>query len=268
MTEAYLSKFDCLQRAKRLYVSNHLADLRYACLELRMCLEAITYEKLTTYAQRLPPDVLSKWQPPQAVAALLNLEDDAGQEYVLAIGRTRETLEYFGEHRTFALPWLRKHYNKVGSFLHVPNPNVPDAISEVDQIEELKEYLNEIIRECDRVCESSLLGGGMTRTVKFTCQACGRNSIANATSAERIGRVKCIHPSCQAEHAVTGKDDKHLFFRLTGAIFPCQSCKQEIFVASNQLVPEHEFACSACGRRHKLIDQVWRYSAEIVGEER
>jgi predicted RNA-binding Zn-ribbon protein involved in translation (DUF1610 family) len=127
-----------------------------------------------------------------------------------------------------------------------------------------KEYLNEIIKECERVVESSLLGGGMAYTVEFTCQACGRTSIANAKSAERIGRVKCIHPNCKVEHTVTGKDDKHLFFRLTGAIFPCQACEQEILVASNQLVPEHEFACDACGRRHKLVDQVWRYAAEIV----
>lgn len=266
MNEAYLSKFDCLQRAKMLHASNDLAALRYACLELRMCMEAITYEKLATYTPRLPLDVLSKWQPPQAIAALLNLEDEAGQEYVMAFGRTRETLECIGEHRTFALPWLRKHYNKIGSFLHVPNPNVPDAISEVDQIVDLKEYLNEIIKECERVVESSLLGGGMAYTVEFKCQACGRNSIANASSAERIGRVKCIHPNCQVEHAVTGKDDKHLFFRLTGTIFLCQSCKQEIFVAAKQLVPEHEFVCEACGWRHKLVDQVWRYAAEIQGE--
>jgi hypothetical protein len=261
MREAYLNKYDCLPRAKTLLASSDPAALRYACLELRMYMEAITYEKLAAYAPRLPPDVLSRWQPPQAVAALLELEDEAGEEYKVAIGRTRDSLQYLGEHRTFALPWLRKHYNKLGGFLHVPNRNTPAPTADAGGAEGLREYLEEIFTECERVVESSITST-MARVVEFTCQACGRKTVANAASAERRGRVQCFHPGCQAEHAVT-RQEGDLYFRLTGSVFPCQSCGHHMFIATKQLVPEYEFACDACGRRHKLVDKVWRYAAKV-----
>jgi hypothetical protein len=111
MSEPYLNKYDCLSRAKALMASGDAASLRYACLELRFCMEAVTYEKLRAYAPRLPPNVLSIWQPPQAVKALLELEGEADQEYRVAIGRAGSTqpMQVMGEHRTFATKWIAKY---------------------------------------------------------------------------------------------------------------------------------------------------------------
>src|SRR5437867_3989850 len=112
MSTAYLNKYDCLARAKKQLASPDATSLRYAALELRFCMEAVTYEKLRAYSSRLPVEVLSCWQPPQAVAALLELEDEADQEYTVAFGLRDDTtgpLDVIGEHRTFAPAWLRKH---------------------------------------------------------------------------------------------------------------------------------------------------------------
>ncbi len=261
MTEAYTNKRDCLDRAKALLKSGDSASIRHACLELRMCMEAITYEKLGAYKSRLPPGVLARWQPPQAVAALLDLEDEAGAEYKLAFGPTGGALSYIGEHRTFALPWLRKNYNKLGALLHVRNQNAPDSDAGTRNSQKTRAYLDEIVTECERVVESSVTAT-MSRIVEFNCQACGQKSVSNSASAERRGRVLCIHSKCQAEHIVTRKDEE-LFFRLSGASFRCQACSGEMFVPSKALAVDHEFACGECGRRHKLVDQVWRFVAEI-----
>lgn len=55
-----LNKLDCLARAKALLASGDAASLRYTCLELRFCMEAVTYDKLSAYAPRLPPNILKK----------------------------------------------------------------------------------------------------------------------------------------------------------------------------------------------------------------
>ena len=260
-SEAYLNKRDCLARAKTLLTSNDPAALRYAGLELRMCMEDITYEKLEAYASRLPPNVLSRWQPHHAVAALLELEDEAGKEYKVAVGQTSDSLQYLGEHRTFALRWLRKHYHKLGSFLHAPNRNSPDSSADAGVAENLREYLEEILPECERVVQSSITST-VAPVVEFTCQACGRKTVANAASAERRERVKCLHTGCEVEHVVT-RQEGSLYFRLPRINFPCRSCGHPILIATKQLVPEYEFTCDACGRRHKLVDNVWRYAAEV-----
>jgi hypothetical protein len=256
MSEAFLNKYDCLARIKTLSVSGNAASLRYACLELRFCMEGVTYEKLRAYASRLPPEVLSRWQPPQAVAALLELEDEAGHEYTVAIevrrGETAGPVQVMGEHWTFATAWLRKHYNKLGNFFHVPNENAPSRSQPQIDPQELREYLESVVVECERVVESSRTFT-LAPTVEFNCQLYRRKMVANAKSAERRGYVSCLHPGCDAENVVFAAEDRSPRFRLSGWVFPCQACGHWIVVPSKHLVPDHEFACDACGRRHKLV---------------
>jgi hypothetical protein len=264
--DAGLNKFECLERAKHLLASHDPAALRYACLELRFCLEAVTYEKLGAYASRLPADVLSRWQPPQAVAALLEFEGEAGEEYTIAVGvrRGEETgpLEVIGEHRTFTSAWLRKHYHKLGSLLHVPNANSLSTPAWSDATKGLREYLEVVVEECERVVGSSITFT-LAPIVEFTCQLCQRRIVANAENAKRRGRVTCLDAACAAEHVVVTSEDGALYCRLDGGVFPCQECGQKELIPIRLQAEGHEFVCAKCGRRHKLVDRVWRYAAEI-----
>ena len=67
-----------IKRARELLSSPDPAVVPYAALEMRMAMEAITYEKLRAYAPRLPLTVLDTWQPPQAMKVLLQFEPRAG----------------------------------------------------------------------------------------------------------------------------------------------------------------------------------------------
>ena len=89
-----INKYDCLARAKALLAAGDAASLRYACLELRSCMEAVTYEKIREYGRRFPRSVIddfSKWQPRVLVKILLSLEEGADQDYKVAIKRTGST---------------------------------------------------------------------------------------------------------------------------------------------------------------------------------
>jgi DNA-directed RNA polymerase subunit RPC12/RpoP len=119
-----------------------------------------------------------------------------------------------------------------------------------------------VFTECERVAASSVTST-LAPQVGFTCQACGAKVLANAASAERRGHVDCLVPDCGARHTVTRQEDGSFHFALSGRDVACQSCGASIFVRTRQFVPEHVFACAQCGRRHKLLDQVWRYAAEV-----
>ena len=270
MSEAYLNKHDCLARAKNLLASGDAASLRYAALELRFCMEAVTYEKLRAYSSRLPADMLSRWQPPQAVAALQALEDEADQEYTVAFGLRRGDttgpLQVIGEHRAFATAWLHKHYNKLGSVLHVPNENDPGRGPEPMDPQVLREYLEGVAAECERVVESSITST-LAPVVEFECQLCGRKAVANSEAAKRRARASCLDPGCGAEHVVTVDTDGSLYFRLSGPTFPCQGCGHKLLIADKLISEGYEFGCGKCGRRHKIVDRVWRYAAEVESGE-
>jgi len=59
----YLSKHSCITRAKELLEKDDPISLRYACLEMRCCIEAICYDKAKLYRKHLTDDVIEKWQP-------------------------------------------------------------------------------------------------------------------------------------------------------------------------------------------------------------
>ena len=80
--------------ATRLLNEQDDASLRYAALELRRCLEALVYEKLKTYRDVLPEGSVSRWQPPQAFEALIEIEPEAQETYTLP-SRQKQNRESF-----------------------------------------------------------------------------------------------------------------------------------------------------------------------------
>ena len=72
-------KQDAFSRAEELLAQAKDEILRYAILEVRRCLEAVAYEKLWIYRERLPAEIARKWQPPQAFKALIAIEPNAGR---------------------------------------------------------------------------------------------------------------------------------------------------------------------------------------------
>jgi len=120
------NKRQCLDRAQNMLSKEDDSFLRYACLELRFCMEAITYEKLNAYSSYVPAKVFNKWQPAHALKVLLQFEPNADENFTMYVspesspGVPTGKRTNFGEHRTFKLNWLKKNYNKLGSYLHMP----------------------------------------------------------------------------------------------------------------------------------------------------
>jgi CHAD domain-containing protein len=59
-----------LKRAKSELESHDPHRLRYAVLELRDAMEALTYDRLRAYRAEIPPEEYATWQPRKVVAML------------------------------------------------------------------------------------------------------------------------------------------------------------------------------------------------------
>ncbi|MDO9424021.1 MAG: hypothetical protein Q7T40_07505 [Methylobacter sp.] len=60
----------CLHRAKDLIAQDDEISAKYACLELRFCIEYITYSQLQIYLKEVPNDTVKKWTPKQIINAV------------------------------------------------------------------------------------------------------------------------------------------------------------------------------------------------------
>lgn len=100
-------------RAKALLATDNDDQLRYAALELRLAMEALTYDRAQAYAREIPPEELATWRPDKVMRVLLEIEPTADRSYTLRIGEepypggTPEKMHTLGTDRCSAWP-IRK----------------------------------------------------------------------------------------------------------------------------------------------------------------
>lgn len=256
------NKREHLSRAKAFLATEQSADLRYAALELRLCLEAMTYDKLRSFAKYLPPSFLERtWQPPQLLKAMKQLDSGADQSVRLLVGAEAvygvppkdEEFKLVGEHKAFGQAWLRKHYNKLGSLLHLqPNDAAGDET-------EHRTYLSTLAGEIEDAQRGSILGLWFGETSNFICQLCNEQVTVSVHFARTEGRAICLNPSCEAEYKAEIQGNEASFL-LRASEFPCTSCSEPVIVQLRHLKPGLVVTCSACKRNH-VIRCTWQYGA-------
>jgi hypothetical protein len=260
-----MSKHEHIKLARALLASDDAAKLRYAALELRMAIEAIVYEKLRLYAPRLPTAVLDKWQPPQAMKALTQLEPRASRPFHLRIaqqpgpGVPGTDWKYLGEHRTFEPGWLTTNYHKLGSFLHRPSVKQAQSRNTEANAENLRSALQVVLSEVERVSKSQI-DGTLATVIEFQCAACDRRVFCNEDGVRESRRATCLEASCAAEHYAAFADDGKVTFYLDATEFACLKCKHETPVENRKLAIGFEFVCEACKAVHVFAEIHWGYA--------
>ena len=255
----------CFKRAKNMFDKGDDLLLHYVSLELRFCIEAITYDKLRLYAKRLPQDVLEIWQPPQALRALLEFEPYVDEDFTLTISPESEpgvptgNWTTLGEHRTFKLSWLRKYYNKIGSFLHVPTPRTKYEMERAEHDPgRLRGHLKEIIETLEPIIESSF-DASLATVVEFQCPECGDHIICNRDGLKRRRKTICLNPNCAAEFAAKEDETGRFKFQIIATPFQCTGCGFKNFIENRKIAIGLHFKCERCGQEHEIHSRNWGY---------
>jgi hypothetical protein len=258
-----LDKRSCMARAEALLSDPTSANLRYAALELRLCIEALTYEKLCSFATIIPESVLNTWQPPQAVKALLEFEPDADQSFYIrigqqgALGQPAPQMRFVGQHNSLRLQWLRKHYNKLGNLLHAPSvqgSSSPNA-------DNLTKYLAGVVADLRPPLASSILGGSIRSVYSFTCSECGSPVVCNARVAAASHKAVCFNPQCKAEYYATVSPEGQPTFDLMATSFECTGtdCAGTMRMENRKLNIGVELQCPVCALKHVIVELQWGY---------
>ncbi|MFC7695105.1 hypothetical protein ACFQY5_41570 [Paeniroseomonas aquatica] len=114
-----------LKRAKDELASGQDHRLRYAALEIRYAMEALTYERAMAYKADIPPSEYDTWQPREVLSLLTEIDPHAALTSTIAIGTedacgiATDEMTVLGEDVVLTLDNL-KQYGALGSYLHTP----------------------------------------------------------------------------------------------------------------------------------------------------
>jgi hypothetical protein len=231
-------------RAEELLTTGDDALLRYVCLEIRLCLEFITYDKLLTYSERLPK-AFRRWQPAQFMKALRQIEPNADKSFTLTYspesepGRPTGERKLLGQHIALNLAWLRRTYNKLGHYLHAPFPEEHGYIEQLDT-STLRSDLEQILRELEPVMSSNL-DSSLAMVTEFSCAVCDQPVVCNAEGLRQVQKAICLDPNCNAEHIAAEDASGALKFTLVATPFLCRNCEEPNLIHNRLLEVGYEF---------------------------
>lgn len=258
-------KRSCFAKAKSLVQLGDADSLHYAALELRMCMEYLTYQKLQAYENIVPPEVQAIWQPPQAVRALLEFEPNADRTVEIHFGLEEvpgipaREMQPIGTHAALKIQWLRKHYNKLGQFLHAPNARSSHQHDPALMVD----YLHEVIQDLEAPVGSTILASTLRTVWTVACNQCGKVVVGNSEVLKSGGLAHCFTPGCETQYAASERPDGAIIFKPILMHFTCIKCSADIAVQPKKVELDARFECPSCKQRHKITGKQWEYQSEL-----
>lgn len=251
-------KRKALTLAKDFLARGEDSMLRHAALELRRCIEAVVYQKLAAYQDRLPATA-RRWQPPQAFKALIAIEPEAAHTTKVGWAWQEEEgvpsagpFHLLGVDRRPDVGWLTKTYNKLGNLLHAELPFGPVSLG--SKPAEAREFLETTASTLEPFVEASL-AHALAVTVTFTCSVCNSKVVASQEGVKKNRFAICLNAECEALYSAEEGEDGFLFY-LEQSQAKCPACSEAIDIPGCKVRAGNEVACSSCGAK-AIIDHHW-----------
>jgi hypothetical protein len=245
----------CLDRAKQEISKNSTVHNRYACLELRQCIEALAYKKIYAYRSRIPIDAYKKWQPQSILKVLRALEENTEVDKYFkfyeesengALGK--ELLSF--EQKELTVSFINMHYHKLSSNLHVP-------FKAEHSKSNLRNYLIELTTQLG-VFVNAISYCTVSKIITFNCLCCDNPIARNSLNVEENTQIQCFNTQCGARYTANKRDDGEFEFKLNKAIIDC-ACGEEIQIPAHTLKEGFHKKCSRCTRKY-YIAKPWSFT--------
>jgi hypothetical protein len=254
---------DCLKLAKAELGSGDSVRLRYAALQVRQCMEAITYSRAQAYKSELPPEALNAWRPRAVLSFLEELDPNANLSATISFGIEHEygipppsgEMKTLGTDQTLSAKTLKQHYDAIGSYLHIPTmAQIEDG--KIQNNERLKNRLLKCISVVEQVLASPIYNStlGVFATLeKCSRLNCGKPVRRRITKGHSTFDANCS--SCGATYEVSSNDDGTTVWRPKASQVNCttKECSGHTFLWEDELKPGTVWRCETCGKGNKLV---------------
>ena len=261
----YLAK-QRLAKAIELLKTGDEDDLTYACLELRKCLEAVSYELLTGYLSEVPLNAFESWQPDKVMKELLRTDPKADHSSRIRMrreghdGEPNGEWKDLGEDRRLKAQRVTKAYHQLGNFLHVPTIKQTREGMSFDATVARKRA-DEIRGELAHVLDTSIWNANFSVSVTVNCTECEAPIKRRSSILENGETVEC--GNCGQLFAVEHKPDDTFFFVPVSYSWDCKVCNEPQTIVQSKVAEGLDVSCSKCKDRATLtLKKSWNIVRE------
>ena len=241
-----------LNKAQALLSGEPEEDIvRYACLELRMAIEALAYERLQSFMQESSFLLLRQWTPKKILSELEQIDSSSSLPRHLKIeveidGEMKTLME--GEDYRLSAKWAHRAHNALGNFLHEPTI----LANRIGRRDVALAKNKEVIAELEKVLASRIWNWVAAQFAEFTC-VCGFEIKRRPENLERDKSVACA--SCGKVWDVEFLEKGYKFsLRNTVEVrMCCNQCGNNQVFEGLELASQPEVQCSECGARFQFV---------------
>ncbi len=252
-----IARFHLETASEELSASNN-QRLKYAALELRMAMEAITYDKALAYKNEFPPDEYETWQPKKVLTVLLEIDANADVSSSLSIGLQSvpdappEMMHFLGTENTFTLKMLKKHYDALGSYLHIISMK-QSREGKVQDMSKLRTRCEEIYQFLDQALKSPVFNMTLGNFSSLNCNECGK-PIRKRIPHNFEGSIPAKCFNCKATYTLTDNGKGQVLWELNQQAVKCGNpdCQKEIIILSHELTIGRHWICSKCNGKNTI----------------
>lgn len=241
-----------LERARCELKSGDNERLKYAALELRMAMEALTYDRARAFKDEIPPSEYGKWQPKKLLQVLLEIEPTADRDSNIAIRAETAAGEpgeicMTGSERVLNLSTIKAHYDALGSFLHLPTFDKASSFGDRKPFDDLRAHCERVAVEIDKALSSSVYNITIGHFSSKNCDHCG--SVIRKRVPVEATKVVAQCFSCSASYELVSQEaSKQVEWVALVRTFKCRSegCTESFAVWRGQLRVGTAWQCPGC----------------------
>ncbi|TKB11291.1 hypothetical protein [Desulforhopalus sp. IMCC35007] len=245
----------CLKRCEEELGSGDHERLKYAALELRMSMEALTYDRALAYKDEFPPAEYETWQPRKVMSVLLDIDPSADKDSSLAIGKQKEygvpaqAMRSLGSEKVLNMTTLRKHYDALGSYLHLQSMKQVRAGKPLD-FDKIRSRCEEIAAFVGEVLSSPVFNVTLGSFATMECMECGKPIRKRMPHGQEVVKVECYE--CHAAYTLVDKGNNNIEWQPQQHDIECANddCKHKIVVWLHEVEAGKHWKCPSCNGKN------------------
>jgi len=214
--------------------------LKYAALELRMAMEALTYDRALAYKDEFPPSEYETWQPRKIMSVLLEIDPMADKDNSLAVGLEEQygvpapKMDSLGSEKVLGMGTLRKHYDALGSFLHVQSMKQVREGKSLD-FNKMRARCEEMATFVGQVLSSPIFNIIIGNFTTLNCDKCKQPIRKRIPFGQREMLAECYQ--CKATYMITDEGNGKVAWMPQQHEVQCANadCRQTIILWHHEL---------------------------------